>query len=151
MTYCVLFIYVIFACSVRDVMRRYFISVYLLREDQILDYIDSALDDDEYSQFNAPVLFGRTWKEQKTAFFYAMWCMGGDEDDGAPSARDEYDYIIAERNRIKFDRMHSTMRDLKFDGLADDEECGLNSTTYSLGGSSNVTLSLLPKTTTDCR
>ena len=79
-----------------------------------------------------------------------MWCMGGDEEDGAPSSRDEYEYIISERNRIKFDRMHSTMRDLKFDRLADEEECGLNSTTYSLGDSS-ATLSLLPKTSTDCR
>lgn len=86
-------------------------------------------------------MFGRSWKQQKTAFAYAMWCMCGGDNEGGPSSSEEYDFIISERNRIKFDRMHNTMKELKFDRLAEDEELGSNSTTYSLDDT--VTHSLL--------
>jgi hypothetical protein len=46
-TYCVIFVYVIFAASIREVMKRYFIQVYQLNEDQIADYIEQIEEDDE--------------------------------------------------------------------------------------------------------
>lgn len=51
---------------------------------------------------------------------YAMWVMCGGNEETGPSSQDEFEFIISERNRIKFDRMHSTMKELKFDRLAED-------------------------------
>ena len=58
---------------------------------------------------------------------------GGDTETG-PSSRDELEFIMSERNRIKFEKMHNTMKELKFDRCADDEEVG-NTATYSLDDS----------------
>jgi hypothetical protein len=74
-----------------------------------------------------------------------MWVMCGGDGESGPSSRDEFDFIISERNRIKFDRMHNTMKELKFDRLAEDEETGSNSTKYSLDDT--ATHSLLGKRT----
>ena len=61
LTYCALFVYMIFAVSVREVMKRYFIEVYVLNENQIFDYIEQA-DEAEEDTYYVNVLFGRSWE-----------------------------------------------------------------------------------------
>lgn len=152
-TYCCLFVYVVFACSIREVMKRYFVQVYVLREDQIADYIEAAEEEDD-EVYNVNAMSGHTWKEQKTAFAYAMWCMSGGDSETGPSSRDEYEFIMSERNRIKFEKMHNTMKELKFDRCADDEEVG-NTATYSLDDSAASPLlsrsSTMASSTTETR
>lgn len=53
----------------------------MLRDSQIEDYIEQVEEEDEESLYNANVMIGRTWKEQKTAFAYAMWIMAGGDTE----------------------------------------------------------------------
>lgn len=143
--YCVLFIYLVFACSVREQMKRYFVQVYLLNDDQVQDYIENT--DEEELEYSTPVIKGRTWSQQKTAFAYTMWVMAGTED--GPSTRDELDFIMEQRNTLKMQLMHSTMKDLKFDMQADLETCSNSSSNYSLDDSSLAQGLLLNQSSSD--
>ncbi len=62
LTYCALFVYMIFAVSMREVMKRYFIEVYVLSDHQILDYIEQA-DEGTEDNHHVNVLFGRSWDQ----------------------------------------------------------------------------------------
>ena len=45
-TYCVLFVYIIFAAAVKESMKRYFVAVYTLtNDDQVQEFVDNDEDD----------------------------------------------------------------------------------------------------------
>ncbi len=59
------------------------------------------------------MFFGRSWSEMKNALAYTFWLMCSDDD--GPTTRDEIEFIRQERNRVKMRKMHSIVKDLKFE------------------------------------
>lgn len=110
----------IFAVSMREVMKRYFIEVYVLSDHQLRDYIEQADEGTEEDTHSVNVLFGRSWDQLTSAFAYATWIINGSDEDG-PTQSDEIEFILEERNRIKFARLSNYMQDLKFDRCQDEE------------------------------
>ncbi len=93
--------------------------------------------DEDFEHLRENVFFGRTWTEMKNALAYTFWLMCSDDD--GPTNRDEIEFIRQERNRVKMNKMHSLVKELKFEScLSEDDECP---TRYKLDDSSESLLS----------
>ena len=79
----------------------------------------------------------------KHAFAYALWLMCSiNENEEGPSQSDEREFILIERNRVKFQQIHNSIKSLSFGKCLNDSDLEAN-TNYNYCLEDN-TSSLLP-------
>ena len=69
----------------------------------------------------------------KYALAYTFWLMSGSEDDG-PTTREELEFLLSERNRVRLQFMNDAMKALKFDKCDEEmaQDTSNQNSSYSL-------------------